>query len=84
MSIFHHERERVPGEGKRVYCRRVCVSRAYMSGSYGKYPTDCHIMWSAIIRCVSGCFPVAVNVEFLRIRGFFVDKFVFQRKEREK
>ena len=49
-----------------------------------EYLPDCHIMWSAIIRCVSGCFPVAVNVEFLRIRGFFVDKFVFQRKEREK
>jgi len=49
MSIFHHGGNGIPGEGKRVYCRRGYVSRAYGSGSYGKYPADCHIMWSAII-----------------------------------
>ena len=56
MSIFHHKRERVPGEGKGVYCRRVYVSRAYMSGPYGKYPADCHIMWSAIILALGVIF----------------------------
>lgn len=29
----------------------------------GKYPSDCHISWSAIILCVSGdTSPAAVNV----------------------
>ena len=52
----------------------LCVSRAYVSGSYGKYPADCHIMWSAIILVFGNCCLFAVNVEFLRIRGFLFTK----------
>ena len=75
MSIFHHKRERVPGEGKRVYCRRVCVSRAYMSGSYGKYPADCHIMWSAIILVLGLLLPFSRECwSFSEIRGFLLEE----------
>ena len=74
MSIFHHKLERVPGEGKRVYCRRVYVSRAYISGPYGKYPADCHNYVECYHSGFGDSLPVAVNVEFLRIRGFFVEK----------
>ena len=56
------QQERDPGDGKRVCCRRVCVSRAYISGSYGKHPADCHILWSAIIRALGSCCLFAVNV----------------------
>ena len=49
-------------------------SRAYVSGSYGKHPADCHILWSAIILALGIRCLFAVNVEFLRIRGFFVKK----------
>jgi len=78
MSILHYCGNGIPGEGKRVYCRRVYVSRAYGSGSYGKYPADCHILWSAIILVLAYVCLFAVNVEFLRIRGF-----LFQNVERK-
>ncbi len=81
MSIFRHEGNGIPGEGKRVHCRRVYVSRTYVSGPYGKYPADCHILWSAIILVLAGSCFFTVNVEFLRIRGFLFQK--IERNERK-
>ena len=82
MSILHHKRERVPGVGERVYRRRVCVSRAYISGSYGKHPADCHILWSAIILVLGMLLPFCRECGVSPDSRFFVYK-TFERK-REK
>ena len=75
MSILHHSRSGNPGDGKRVCCRRVCVSRAYISGSYGKHPADCHNYVECYHSGVGLVLPFCRECwSFSEIRGFLLQE----------
>ena len=77
MSIVHHCGSGFPVKEKGYTAEEYTFPVRIYLGRMEKILRTVTILWSAIIRALACLCVFAVNVEFLRIRGF-----LFQKKER--
>lgn len=78
MSIFHHCGSGFPVKEKGYAAEEYTFPVRICLGRMENILRTVTIMWSAIILAWCFCCLFAVNVEFLRIRGF-----LFQKTERK-